>query len=63
MSWCLIGFHDWQYYTRTVIYKKDDVVVAEKEEVFKRICSKCGRIEKDVGKYGQWVRVIEDRKG
>lgn len=54
------GLHDWAYTTRTFRYTKNGFVTDEREEVFKRTCVRCGQIERNVGSYGRWVRVVED---
>jgi hypothetical protein len=59
MSLCSIGLHDWQYETRTVTFRKNEYVTDVREEVFRRVCSKCGRVERNVGEYHRWVRILD----
>jgi hypothetical protein len=60
MSLCSFGLHDWAYSTRTFTYRKNGFVTDEREEVFKRTCARCNRVERNVGPYSKWVRVAED---
>lgn len=60
MILCRLGLHSWAYYTQRVVYKRDETVTQEKDEVYKRKCVKCGRVERPVGKFENWLRVDED---
>lgn len=60
MTGCDFGFHAWQYLTRKVVYTKNGNIINEREEVYKRRCARCKRTERNVGKYGAWVRVEDE---
>jgi hypothetical protein len=59
MNRCSFGFHDWAYSTRMFKYTKNGFVTDEREEVCKRTCMKCARVERNVGPLGRWVRVAD----
>lgn len=60
MILCRLGFHSWVYYTQRVVYKKDELVINERDEVYKRKCVHCGLVEKPVGKFERWLRVNDE---
>ncbi len=57
---CRLHLHSWQYQTKVAVYSKNGNVVREREEIYQRVCVHCKRTERNVGKYGQWVRVANN---